>query len=476
MGQLQFSIRCKSTKLGQVVAVVGEGAFLHDWGKAAAGGPLVLSCVDISGEVIWPMWRSSQPLQVVLGQRLEYKYVLISQEDLHILHWETEGEGENRRLVVGAGELRGEVVDDGDFGRILAERGSRSSREPRRKSPRDERHAHKSAELTAGERHAAERHAGAVNDGRVPHRQEAEQESSASMPPHKRLERIGKGKQGMCFLAKLEDGSEVLLKELKNGGRQAFRAEVESLQNLSDTMAARIGSVPRFLGAAYQSRLVLMTFFRGTTLPDGDLAPALRGPSSGLALALRCWLDVAGVVQEANDLGIIHCDVNPWNVLVANGTPSSSSDQVAGADGGASSCLVDWACARAPSKAARGLPFKKRGDFQAQELLDGCVGPFTDVFGCAATLLWFLSKRTRKGLAAELQEGPAALAKFFLSFASAPEGSLCDAVASSRLPMEQLATACVWGLDESWESRRCLREVRDIVSKALASLEGVVAN
>ena len=96
-------------------------------------------------------------------------------------------------------------------------------------------------------------------------------------------------------------------------------------------------------------------------LPDTGLAPAL--PSS--LQALRFWLDVAKAVEEANSLGVFHCDVNPWNLLIA--------------DGGGQGCLVDWAC----SAKQRAPKLQRRGDFQAEELLQGDVGPHTDVYGAS---------------------------------------------------------------------------------------------
>ena len=71
-------------------------------------------------------------------------------------------------------------------------------------------------------------------------------------------------------------------------------------------------------------------------------------------------------MEEANKLGVFHCDVNPWNVLC----------------GSTQGCLVDWAC----STAQRAPKLSRRGDFQAAELLQGDVGPHTDVSGASSDI------------------------------------------------------------------------------------------
>ncbi|CAJ1459546.1 unnamed protein product [Effrenium voratum] len=66
--------------------------------------------------------------------------------------------------------------------------------------------------------------------------------------------------------------------------------------------------------------------------------------------------------------------------------------------------------------------------------MEGVVGPQTDVYGCAATMLWLLVKRTRKGLPERSAESLMAL------FGSDPA-------------VEPLARLCVWGMEEKLEDR-----------------------
>lgn len=283
------------------------------------------------------------------------------------------------------------------------------------------------------------------------------------MPPNRRLQRIGKGKQGKCFLVELQDGQMGVLKDLRNGGRQAYQAELQSLAALADAACVAAGVVPRLLGACANERQVLMGHFRGVALPDvtdGDLAVAvLAGPPSALPTALRCWLAVAGAVCEANALGVVHCDVNPWNILVAEPDPVGAARP-----GAPPACIIDWACARSPSEAARNLPFKRRGDFQPAELIGARVGARTDVFGSAATLLWLLTRRTRKGLE---DKSPRALAAYFAEQVAARGGP-----PPSEAALEALARACSAGLEESWEAR-CpdVGQLQAMVLEALVFLE-----
>eukprot|EP00928_Gymnodinium_smaydae_P046101 TRINITY_DN30695_c0_g1_i2.p1 TRINITY_DN30695_c0_g1~~TRINITY_DN30695_c0_g1_i2.p1 ORF type:complete len:477 (-),score=62.16 TRINITY_DN30695_c0_g1_i2:161-1591(-) len=463
-GKLHLSIRCDSTKPGQLVAVLGEGPQLHSWGDS--GRPLLLSCVDHSGKVTWPIWRLEEPLRVCAGQAIEYKYLLVSEAERRVLRWETRGTV-NRRLVVDAALLSAAEYADSEFGHF-ASQGHLPKEPPFRSHPADEQTDLKGSDRKAGKAKQAVKTLACTDAASA-----GVADSSLAMPPYKRLRRIGKGKQGKCFLVELEDGSNALLKELKNGGRHAYRAETSSLERLNETPAASLGVVPLFLGACADSRSVLMSYCDGCQLPDMELAPALEGSLVSIVYALRCWLDIVNAVVYANGLDIIHCDVNPWNVLIAklDRTTADVLDDL-GSQEKPRACLVDWACARGSSESARGLPFKKRGDFQPEELLTGRVGPFTDAYGCAATLLWFLAKRTRKGLATELSEGPESLCRYFLALADASANfALCDELhAPRRAQLGRLAEAICGGMDESWQSRWQVSRLQGCVRMALEGL------
>merc|ERR1712216_686683 len=213
---------------------------------------------------------------------------------------------------------------------------------------------------------------------------------TSTLPGYLKLQRIGKGKQGRCFLVRLEgEEKRAVLKEFKGGSRHAFGAEVAALTKIQGSACISAGIVPQMPGADPRSRQVLISYFPGLPASEVPFVPALACGTNALSHALACWLAAADAVEAANSLGVIHCDVNPWNLLVATQDVGFAVSEPA-------ACLVDWACASCAGAAS--TRFSRRGDFQPAELLAQRVGPRTDVFGCAATLLWLLAKRTRKAV------------------------------------------------------------------------------
>eukprot|EP00434_Breviolum_minutum_P004168 symbB.v1.2.003674.t2/scaffold175.1/size369221/30 len=189
----------------------------------------------------------------------------------------------------------------------------------------------------------------------------------------------------------------------------------------------------------------LLSYFQGVKLPDADLAPALDKSNDQLFRALLCWLHVATAVEEANRNEVYHCDVNPWNVLCAEDLKEANVAQ---------GCLVDWAC----STTAKAPKLQRRGDFQAGELLEGHVGPHTDVYGCASTLLWLLLKRTRKGLP---ERSASSLLEHFRE----------DRDKGPEL-LEPLARACSWGMEEDVKDRcPVLGPLLELVNSATQQME-----
>jgi len=415
-GLLQLQVRCDSTKPGEDLAVAGD-APLPGW---RGGKPRSMICQDpVSGETYWPDWKLAQPLEVEVGQELHYKYVLVRGTKKDKLKWEADGLGNHRRLLVTEELLRAGFWDDGQFGDIPGVE----------RSPKRERKDRKAKTRTQTD----------VKEEMV-----NEFPKELSLPSHDRLRQVGKGKQGACFLVDLAEGQAVL-KEIKGGGRNAFRAEVWALQKLEDTDAVKQGAIPAFLGADREKRRVMMSYFQGVKLPDADLAPALDKSNDQLFRALLCWLHVATAVEEANRNEVYHCDVNPWNVLCAEDLKEANVAQ---------GCLVDWAC----STTAKAPKLQRRGDFQAGELLEGHVGPHTDVYGCASTLLWLLLKRTRKGLPE--RSASSLLEHFREDRDKAPE------------LLEPLARACSWGMEEDVKDRcPVLGPLLELVNSATQQME-----
>jgi len=113
---VEFIVHCDSTKWGDSLALVGEGKDLHCWGAGEHGGPLPLTCMDENGMLTWPWWTLSAPLEMQLGQQLEYKYIIVRGDGSYV--WETGVLGENRHRIIDASILRKGVIDDGTFGKL----------------------------------------------------------------------------------------------------------------------------------------------------------------------------------------------------------------------------------------------------------------------------------------------------------------------------------------------------------------------
>eukprot|EP00435_Cladocopium_sp_Y103_P010890 s435_g2.t2 len=426
-GLLRLHVHCDSTRPGEDLGVCGD-APLPGWRGVK---PLSMICQDpVTGETYWPVWKLAEPLEVSVGQELHYKYLLIRGTRRDKFKWEADGIGNHRRLRVTEEMLRAGSWDDGLFGDLPG--GC-----PRPKKKRDERE----------DREAKQERKEDEED------EMCEVPKALSLPKHERIRQVGKGKQGACFLVDL-DGEKAVLKEIKGGGRQAFRAELWALQQLQDTEAVQRGAIPAFLGADREKRRVMMSYFAGVKLPDAGLAPVLSSRSdanvststTSTLRALRCWLHVASAVEEANRTGVYHCDVNPWNVLIAEDDGAASQG-----------CLVDWAC----SSASKAPKLHRRGDFQAAELLEGSVGPHTDVYGCASTLLWLLLKRTRKGLVEHERSRERLLEHF-------RETGAVEAVPA----LDPLAACCAWGMAEDVKERcPTLAPLLELVKNATQQME-----
>lgn len=456
-GSISLTVRCDRTKWGDLVAVVGEGLALGNWSvdvSSSESGPLPMLCSGIAegtdiahstSNVVWPQWKLAKPLEVALGEKIEYKYIIIRSNGKHT--WET---GENRQLVIDEALLQTGLHDDSDFGCISG--GLPNERLIGRSSPKDEVQASL-----------------ALTDRRTSSIACAQHERP--IPPYRRLQRIGKGKQGRCYLIEFEESeamcSVAVLKEFKGGGRHAFQAEVWALSQLSRIDHHHL-SAPRLLGADKSHREVLISYFNGACLPDTPKYAAVLKTGLFLKRALLAWTQIVDALEMAHRLGVIHCDVNPWNVLVHD----ASSDEDSGPSSSVTACLIDWACAQPPSEPtkANGHGKHRRGEFQPLEFCRDIVGERTDVYGSAATLLWILVRRTRKGLGDTSKEALSAYFVAEIDQGAREIGWKCGL--SVPAVCEELAAICSWGLEEDYASRcPSLRLLRENVIALLARFD-----
>ena len=112
----------------------------------------------------------------------------------------------------------------------------------------------------------------------------------------------------------------------------------------------------------------------------GDLQTSLQAGQVGRNDALRWVSEAACAIQHTHDHGVIHCDLKPSNLLLAD------DGRIVVTDFGLARTLVD-----SSSDQIAGTPA-----FLAPEQLDarwGEIGPRTDVYGLGAVLYTLLAGR-----------------------------------------------------------------------------------
>ena len=190
--------------------------------------------------------------------------------------------------------------------------------------------------------------------------------------PGVRLERlIGRGASSTVYLGTQQRfGRKVAVKVLERtpvpaDSEDRFRTECRTLGQLSEHPSIvtvldgdRLADGTPYLVLAY--------------LPGGTLADRVRreGPSSPADVA-RTGVRLAGALESAHRLGIVHGDVKPQNVMwTPTGDPA----------------LVDFGVAR-PVAGGSGSPAMVTPAHAAPELLDGAAPSVaSDVYGLASTL------------------------------------------------------------------------------------------
>jgi serine/threonine protein kinase len=146
---------------------------------------------------------------------------------------------------------------------------------------------------------------------------------------------------------------------------------------------------------------------------------AARGGTAPPRTAARIARELAAAVGHAHDRGVVHCDLTPANVLVA--------------DAGGTVRLIDFGMARflnRPADTPRGLRGGTHGFAAPEQLRNASVGPPADVYGVGAVLYTMLAGRP-PGSADRLPEGvPTGLAEICLTcLATRPDRRYSDAAA-----------------------------------------------
>jgi hypothetical protein len=196
--------------------------------------------------------------------------------------------------------------------------------------------------------------------------------------PYRLVERIGEGGMGVVHLAVAPSGELVAVKALRpwlvggHDGRTRFGREVAALSRvrgprIAEVLDADVDSDPPY---------VVTRYVRGPSL---DRAVADHGPLRFPALG-RLSTGLAEALRSVHAVGVVHRDIKPGNVVLADAGP----------------VLIDFGLARAVDETrltATGLVIGTPG-YLAPETIEGASpSPATDVHGWAATVAFAATGR-----------------------------------------------------------------------------------
>jgi RNA polymerase sigma factor (sigma-70 family) len=140
-------------------------------------------------------------------------------------------------------------------------------------------------------------------------------------------------------------------------------------------------SHPRIVPVHGLGRLPDGGYFMSMDLVEGkNLAAAHLSKSIGVTDGLAALAEIADALQYCHDEGIVHCDVQPRNILLSSGRAMLTDFGFAR--------RIDAASPREPSDAfVAGTP-----GFMAPEQSEPArIGPATDVYGLGAVAYWLLT-------------------------------------------------------------------------------------
>jgi serine/threonine-protein kinase len=180
---------------------------------------------------------------------------------------------------------------------------------------------------------------------------------------------VGVGRMGVVYLAiDRSSGRAVALKVLREDVgvdpvyRERFRREGRLLAALDHPHILPVHGIGEIDGELFMASRLVSSTLRNHIL-DGPIA---------VDDAMGALICVAGALDAAHAVGVVHRDVKPANVLVDPGPGDVF--------------LGDFGLARDPEREALTAPGQVLGtiDYMAPELLDGeRVGPATDIYGLA---------------------------------------------------------------------------------------------
>jgi serine/threonine protein kinase len=200
--------------------------------------------------------------------------------------------------------------------------------------------------------------------------------------PYHLLRRLGEGGMGVVYLATDASGAQVALKALHPGlaqesnARRRMSREVETMRRVrsryvAEVLDADLDGDPPYIVTRYVPGLSL------------DEVVGSAGPLAGPALA-RLAYGLAEALSAVHAAGVVHRDLKPGNVMIADGEP----------------VMIDFGIAQLPETTRLTLTgmFMGTPGYLAPEVIEGKEsGPASDVHSWAATVAFAATGRPPYG-------------------------------------------------------------------------------
>ena len=203
--------------------------------------------------------------------------------------------------------------------------------------------------------------------------------------PYRLLERLGEGGMGVVYLAADQQQRRVAVKALRPAiaadpnARRRLAREVETMRRVrspfvAEVLDADVTSDPPYIVTRYVS---------GQTLED---VVGQEGPLTGAQLA-RLASGLALALSAVHAAGVVHRDLKPGNVMIANGEP----------------VVIDFGIAQVPdsTRLTQTGMFMGTPGYLAPEVIEGKPsGPASDVHSWGATMAFAATGRPPFGTGA----------------------------------------------------------------------------
>src|SRR5215831_5515571 len=206
-----------------------------------------------------------------------------------------------------------------------------------------------------------------------------------ALGPYRLVRRIGEGGMGVVYLATDAAGQRVAVKALHPGlaqegtARRRMGREVESMRRVRSPHVAEVLDADLDADRPY----IVTRYVPGLTL---DAVVGAGGPLTGPALA-RLVHGLAEALSAVHAAGVVHRDLKPGNVMIADGEP----------------VVIDFGIAQVPETTRLTVTgmFMGTPGYLAPEVIEGKdSGPGSDVHSWGATVAYAATGRPPFGTGA----------------------------------------------------------------------------